>query len=482
MDSFFELPLFDSPDEPQSKSKKKLDCFTCGLFRSCRCPEMKVSGKGNKRILIVLESPGKADDQKGEYLQANSGKFLKETFQEFDFEMDDFWVTSALLCKPIGGIKDLQVKCCKRKLQQAIDELKPALIILFGEASFKSVIGEKIHKYLSGHKFLSFVGQCIPDQKLKTFIGIMRNPLFVLDSEEKGVDRNGNIIDPSVRLLWKRDLKSILDYHSKSFYSHNYVSDVMTTLKKEQAIAWIEDALKKGVKVIAEDYETTGLKPHREGHSIKTISFSDGVFAYAFPNFEDDEFRLKWKQLQKSNLMVVAHNLKFESMWTQSSLGYQIIGEYYDTMIAAHCYNNQMRTGLKFWSYLVFGILGYDEHIEKFIKTPKEGENENSSNSFNKIDDADIDDLLLYNGLDSLLCFKLMEYFERKLEPFQKKSLSFLTEGSKYLLDIQQNGIRIDTQLLSKTKTEIEGRLKQLDEKVQQSDEVSKWEQAKKFN
>lgn len=475
---FFDDDSFFDEVVSKKKGKKRKDCFTCGLYKMCKSPKMQPTGNGRKKILIVAEAPGRQEDEEGRQLVGDSGKCLRNSLKKFGYDLDkDFWKTNAVICRPPNNRKPTneQIECCKIHLINTIEKYKPTGIILFGESAFTSLLGEKVKRHLSKHQFNNFIGCCIPDQSFKMWVGVMYHPSFVLRSEE-----NGN--DTSVRLLWERNLKNILKIMKTPFYVSNYRSDVFTTQSKEHAISWINSAIEK-VDKIALDYETTGLKPHRKGHEVKCMSFSDGVFAYAFPNFKDEEFQDAWKTLLKKNCDKVAHNLRFESMWTQTALGFNMIGNQYDTMLAAHCWNNKMKTGLKFWAYILFGVLGYNEDVEKYIKQKRKGEDEKSTNSFSLIENADIDELLLYNGLDSLLCFKLSDHFESNLEQFQKEGLDFLIEGSKYLLDVQQKGIKINTELLQKTKKEIDDRLTQLDESIMQSKEVKdKWKAVKKFS
>jgi DNA polymerase len=482
---FFDDSLFNEVIA-HKKGKKQMDCFTCGLFRTCKTPKMKPTGEGKKKILIIAEAPGRQEDEKGMHLIGDAGQFLRESLEKLGYDLNvDFWKTNAIICRPLNNAKPTneQVECCKVNVINAIEKYKPVGILLLGETAFKSLLGVKVQKHLSKHQFKDFVGQCIPDQAFKMWIGVMYHPSYVIRSEENSKDyKTGRVKDTSVRLLWERNLKKVLDIMQKPFYVNNYQSEVFTTQNKQQAISWINNAIDKA-EIIGIDYESTGLKPHRKGHEIKCMSFSDGMFAYSFPNFKDEEFQEVWKMLLKGDKEIRAHNIRFEGMWTQTTLKYNMVGKLYDTMLAAHCFSNRMRTGLKFWVYVLFGMLGYDSEIERYIKSKRKGENEKSSNSFNEIEKADLDELLLYNGLDSLLCYKLGDYFEKELRGFQKKGLGLLIEGGTYLLDAQQKGIRINTELLQQTKKEIEGKLKQLDAEIMQSKEVAnKWDSVKKFS
>ncbi len=112
------------------------------------------------------------------------------------------------------------------------------------------------------------------------------------------------------------------------------------------------------------DFETTGKKPHKEGHKILSVSFSlyQGT-ATAFPIFYDDKkFMLMLKRvLTNKNLNKVAHNIKFEDTWSKWILGYHIRPWIQDTQIKVHCIDNRNKvTSLKFQGYVRNGIVGYE--------------------------------------------------------------------------------------------------------------------------
>lgn len=472
---FKQAAFFTINDPLKSQQKRKIiGCPSCGLFATCKTPKMKSNGEGKLKILFIAEAPGRVEDLKGVPLVGDAGIYLRETLEDIGYNLDkDFWKTNAVICRPPHNRtpKTNEIESCRQNLIATIQQYKPRGIILLGAVAFNSLLGGRIKKHLQGHSFSDFIGYCIPDQNLKMWIGVLNHPSYV------GVRNEG---DKALHNEFKKGLKEIIEKCTTPFYQYNYISDVFIIKDKKEAIKCIkENGL--NASVIAEDYETTGIKPHREGHSIRTISFSNGLFAWAFPNFDDSEFQSVWRELQKNDILKVAHNFNFESMWTKQILKYSIGKRNYDTMLAAHCYHNQNRKGLKFLSYVFFGILGYDDSVEKYIKTRKKVENKKSDNAFNCIDEAPIDNLLLYNGLDSLLCYKLYEYFNKSLNRKQKEGLNFLTEGSCCLMEAQQNGIRVDVDYLYEKEKEIKSKLKILYEKIMESEDVKKWNKKKAF-
>ena len=66
-------------------------------------------------------------------------------------------------------------------------------------------------------------------------------------------------------------------------------------------------------------------------------------------------------------------------------------------MLAAHVLDNRPGiTSLKFQAFVLLGQENYNSHIKPFLKAKK-------GSKFNRIHELDLNDLLLYGGLDSYL-------------------------------------------------------------------------------
>ena len=71
-------------------------------------------------------------------------------------------------------------------------------------------------------------------------------------------------------------------------------------------------------------------------------------------------------------------------------------------MLAAHVLDNRPgTTGLKFQAFVLLGQKSYNDHIEPLLET------KSKKTHINRIHEIDMDDLLFYNGLDSLLEYKV---------------------------------------------------------------------------
>ena len=162
---------------------------------------------------------------------------------------------------------------------------------------------------------------------------------------------------------------------------------------------------------VAFDYETTGLKPHNTAkHEIICMSVcNDWDKSYAFMMPTDPIQKHYIKQFLKSNVGKIAQNMKFEINWSQNILKYVPNNWVWDTMLATHVMDNRSGvTGLKFQTYVQFGVVDYNSDVSPYLKA-KDYKN---GNAVNKIKDLiKTEDgkrkLLMYCGLDSLFEYRL---------------------------------------------------------------------------
>jgi len=457
------------------KSNLNYSCETCVLYKTCHSPRMKYTGEGKLKILIIAEAPGKSEDEKGIQLIGESGQLLRSVLKEIGFDLDKhFWKTNVIRCRPPENKTPtpFQIDCCKKELFKTIEELNPIGIILLGSVALQGLLGDRIKGRISNISFFNWNGEVIPDQNLKKWVGVLYHPAFLLRNEK----------DKVLKENYKRDLKKIIDTMiSEKVSRWNYEECVSIVKNTDDAIDHIRSYKEKELLVF--DYETTGIKPHRKGHKIVSVSLSDGNSAVAFPFFNHDEFRKEWRRLMMNpNIGKIAQNYKFEEMWTETILGHKVINWVWDTMLAQHCIHNKKALTLKFWSYIRLGIISYDETVDKFITGLKPGENKKSDNRFNLIEKAPLDDLLVYDGYDSLFTYKIYEIQKEILTEGnpQFNGYSLFMEGTDHLLQAGQAGIRMNVEKAEQEKNKCTRHIKLLEEKIQNSEEVAKWKKVKK--
>jgi len=148
----------------------------------------------------------------------------------------------------------------------------------------------------------------------------------------------------------------------------------------------------------AVDYETNCLKPEYPGAKIVSCSISNGKRTISYP-WVGKAIVATGMFLQSIGTRKIASNLKFEERWTLKMFGRGVVDWGWDTMLASHCLDNRVGIcSLKFQSLVKLGVPAYNENIEPYLS---------GNGRFNRIEEVEIGDLLLYGGMDSLLEYKL---------------------------------------------------------------------------
>lgn len=482
--------FFYKEEQKKTKNRKKLTgrktsakrqvkeytCRECGLYNKCNSPRMEPTGEGELKILIVGEAPGKEEDKKGIQFVGASGQILRQAIKELDLDLKKhFWKTNALCCRPPGNRdpKNIELLACRKRLLDTIEKFNPEKIILLGKYAYESLLGYKMTGRIKDVSFSDFVGTIIPDQTIEKYICVLNHPAYCLYANRKK--------DNSVEKIWKGQLKKAIESDQK-FYKHNYEKDSIPYLSLDSTLDLLR-RFRKECDILAIDYETTGKKPYKAGHKILTASISDGILGYGFPFFEDDEFRRLWKSiLTDPNIKKIIQSAKFEQIWSREILGYYIQNVYWDTCLAGHSIHNKRPTSLKYQVYVEFGVLGYDSKVDSYITRCKQGEDKKSANSLNRLDEAPLQDVLFYGGLDAFFTFKLYEMQQNRLNKNQKRGYELFMDSIIPFAETEINGICIDEELIEIKEKYLIRKLERIKSQILESEEVSKWDGDDEFN
>lgn len=377
-------------------------CGACGLFRDCNSPKMPYSGKGIKKILIVGESPGQNEDEQGTQFVGVSGEFLRGELEKLDIDMrEDCWLTNALICHP--GVRaekenkniEAKVPLCRPTLLRTIEELSPRVIILLGAVATKSLIGHVWKEDIGS--FQRWTGWQIPCHKPNAWICPTYHPSYCLRENNPVLNMYfAHHLEQAIKLK-KRPWKEVPNYRSQ-------VECILDPAKAAEAILSFLSA-----EMVAVDYECDSLKPDRKDVDIICCSISDGQRTIAYP--WHGKAIASSKKLFRSKVGKIASNQKYEERWTMSKLGFPMNNWVWDTMLAAHVLDNRSEiTGLKFQSFVRLGAGSYDDHIAPYRSSKQPG-----GNVKNSLRQADLQEILIYNGMDSLLEYKLAEIQMKEL-------------------------------------------------------------------
>lgn len=401
MQEFFSKKETELKARPDGKS---YTCVQCGLHRDCRSPKMKPYGNFKKKILNIGEAPGEMEDQAGKPFQGKTGTALRIAYRKLGIDLfEDCLNMNAVNCRPDENRapENFEIDCCRKSIVDAIDQYKPKVIILLGNSAIFSLIGHRWKKDLGG--ITKWRGFTIPDQDFKAWICPTFHPSYVERADAKDVD-----------IIWKQDLKQAFEKINNPF-----------PIYKEPTIEIIDDlSILNSIQSleVAFDIETTGLKPHADGHRIICASIADSplhAFTFIIPDNRAGRQPLI-DLLLSTKIGKIAHNMKFEHTWGKVRLKVEIQNWTWDTMIASHILDNRPGiAGLKFQTYINFGVVDYASDVAYYLQTNEP----NNSNAINRINtllqkQGGKKQLLQYCGLDSIFEYRLAMKQREDILPF----------------------------------------------------------------
>ncbi len=363
-------------------------CGKCGLYKHCSSPKMEPTGKGRRGILIVGESPGQQEDNDGVQFVGKAGRHLRRILGNVGCDLDrDCWKTNSVICHPSGNLTDRNhMNYCRPNLFNSIETLKPKTIICLGVMASESLIAGLWQDDFGS--MARWSGWNIPCQKYNAWICPIYHPSYALRQDDSVLDR-----------MIQRDFHNAIKHENRPWERvPDYRKRIELIYDPNQVKFYIDKFIEKG-DVIAFDYETNRLKPDTDDAKIVSCSICfNGWRTIAFP-WHGTAIEATGRLLQ-SKIKKVASNLKFEDRWTWKYFGHGVRNWYWDTMLAAHILDNRSYiSGLKFQAFVLLGQENYDKRVEPYLKGDKGG--------VNRIDEIDLSNLLIYNGMDALLEYEV---------------------------------------------------------------------------
>lgn len=396
MAGFFNIKQTESKSRPTGKI---LSCASCGLYQNSEHPKIKPSGNFKKRILVIGEVSSKTDDRTNSQWRDKSGELLRNTFTKFGIDLyEDCLSTNANICFHNQTPTLDQVSNCRAKLFKIISETNPILIIVLGFNPLFSLIGHRWKKDLGTIE--KWRGWTIPDQDLDCWVCPTYHPAFILEKEQE------------FQTVWEQDIEQALGMINVKFRKFRkpkieYITD-LTVLNNIQE------------RAAAFDYETTGIKPHAKGHRIICCSIATSenrVLVFMMPTNPTE--RKPFIDFLKNPLISkYAQNMKYEHTWSLVRLKTEVVNWEWDTMIASHILDNRPDvTGLKFQTYVQFGVIDYDSEISPYLKSGS-----NDGNALNRIEEL----VKLPGGKEKLMEYCAMDsIFEYRLAQLQIEKIGY---------------------------------------------------------
>jgi uracil-DNA glycosylase family 4 len=308
----------------------------------------------------------------------------------------DCWKTNVRRCYVEGNPTPTteEIRNCRPALFKEIKELNPRSILLFGATAAEGVIG---HLWKTDGKcpLAKWTNWVIPHQELNAWISVHYHPSYLERKNEK-----------LINLLAHRQLKNALKKTERPWKKPpDFASEVQILYDSSKVASYLKELRTP----FAFDYEANCVKPEYKGAEIVSCAFSDGDLTFAFP-WHSRPSKGNVKELfQSSKHKKIGCNIKFEERWTRHFLDCSVKGWVWDTMLAAHTLNNARGiTSLKFQSFVLLGQSPYDTHIEPYLTTSR-------NQHINRIRELPIEDVLVYNGMDAILTYKIAKMQKKEM-------------------------------------------------------------------
>lgn len=391
--------FFDLPTIERGPGRRET-CASCGLYNKVLHPRMEAFGDFKLKILNIGEAPGEEEDRKGRQWQGKVGRRLQREYERLGVDLfKDCLNINSINCRPTDSKGNnrpptpKEIACCRKRVMDVINATRPNVIVVLGGSPLESVIGPHWPKTLGA--ISKWRGWTIPEQTYKTWVCPTFHPSYI----ERQQDSRETLT------IWRGDLERALKKATEPFPEEPTGGQVQII-----DIADLPDLFSE-FSMVSIDFETTGLKPHGEGHHIVCASIAYGdnkAVAFMVPK-EPKKRAPLLEVLRNPKMAKIAHNIKFEDTWATVALGTEPQGWFWDTMLGAHVLDNRSDiTSLKFQTYVHFGVAGYDSAVESWIKSS----DSKNGNAFNKIDQLvetkqGREQLLTYCGLDSWYAFRL---------------------------------------------------------------------------
>lgn len=473
-------------------------CLTCKRFTSCQSPRLKAIGKEDADILIVLPEPTKEDDLEGD-LTGRYFSSLKGALSKHGVDINECRIIHSVRCYNSSDLKmDKAIGSCRQYTLEEAESCKPSLIFAVGATALKSLFGDQKMNGIALGDTEMMSGYVIPHRKLNAWVVPLFTPQYVSIKKSEW--------KPQAEVIWHQDIKRGMDYMKKPILPFIHTTEPkLSLLTDDKEIEWVLDRwLLDKPKLIAFDYEGTGLRPYREGQELVCVSMCDGTTSYAFPlPFSKNAERAYKAIMTDPDIIKLAHNAKFEWMWTKEKFGIDIVNLKYDSCLMAHILCNKRGvTGLKFQTFVHFGVGDYAAESKLYIKGHAEKVKWNDgpnwqkythANCFNDMDKFPIMGNLKYCALDSWYTYHLAKIQTKQLKDPEYASpiatqpnfgVDLYTRGSLALAQIERNGIGVDVEYLEKTMQKIKTEVEDVKNALLNEPLIKEWQSWKgdKFN
>jgi DNA polymerase-1 len=296
--------------------------------------------------MIIGEAPGHREDDSGTPFVGKSGQLLRSKLEGLG--IDDVFITNAVSCRPPDNRTPTkgEIKACKKWLDYQIAMVKPKYVLTLGNVPLMSITGAAGVTKRRGKPFQQDGIIYLP-----TF-----HPSFILR-------------DPTQEHVFDLDLQLFSDIIQFGGIPEERELDFTLVLDDDDVEEMLEDMVSSGT--VSFDLETTGLYPWAKDAAVTAIGFGTRNHQWILPASHPES---PWSRSQLESvideiseiiddLVVVAHNAKFDLLWMRVIFGAEWPVDF-DTMIAHYLVDENDRHGLKHLAQKFLGAPDWDIDLQ----------------------------------------------------------------------------------------------------------------------
>jgi DNA polymerase len=120
-------------------------CERCTLATT-RTTVVFGTGSPSAELMFIGEAPGAEEDRQGIPFVGRAGELLTRIIEAIDLTRDDVYIANILKCRPPGNRDPVpdEVAACRGFLEQQIDLVAPAVIVLLGRVAAQTLLGNDL--------------------------------------------------------------------------------------------------------------------------------------------------------------------------------------------------------------------------------------------------------------------------------------------------------------------------------------------------
>lgn len=478
--SFFFNPVKAEAKKPKAAPKlraanlpiqslRAMSCEVCprAADPSVKSPKMKPSGSTSPTIYLLGSAPSEAEDEDNNHWTDAAGTFIYDTFGQRYMERH---VRSNFITQCRGDQTMVEIECCRNRIIQDIEQHKPTVIVGVGDAPLGWATGLSTtalrHR---GSRFAVKIGNHVC-----WFFSILY-PNFV--HKKKGYGKS------EYQLALEHDIeaaKQLADSGLVPSYFHGKhdAGIQIVTGRDAEDLKRLERALTDlaGVRDIALDLETTGLRPYSLADAriiTAAVGTFDNTVAFSIDHPEGwaTDRQRRYVHGLFSEFLVhsgrkAAHNLAFELEWLVHEYGRELphLTGWSDTMAMAHTIDE--RPGTKSLDHQCLMLFGFSLKALSNVDA-------------SRLLEYRLESVLKYNGLDT----KWTNGVRDELEPVIDADEKLLAEYNRKirlaptLVLTETIGLPVNMDYAKEVASNLRRDIEAAEHKLQKTEEVRRFQQ-----